>query len=65
MRWIAASVEAGYDGQRFVGFDDKQQRVGKATKQGATDALVNNVELPRIGAHPLEHGVNRCAETSA
>jgi len=40
MRRIAASVEAGDDGQRLVGFDQKHKSVGKAAEQGAANAFV-------------------------
>ena len=62
---IAAGVETGDYGQCSVCLHDKHQRVGKAAKQGAADALVDNVELPGIGAHTLDHDVNGHAETSA
>jgi hypothetical protein len=42
-----------------------RRQLGKATKQDAADALVDDVESPGIGAHTLDHGVNRLAETSA
>ena len=62
---IAATVEAGDNGQRVVGFDNEHERVGKAAKQGAAHIPVDHGELPGARAHALDHGVNCLAETSA
>ena len=64
MRRITAAVETCDNGQRSVGFDDEHQSIGKAADQGAADALVDDGELPGIGAHTLDDGVNRRAESS-
>jgi len=64
-RRIAAAVKTGDNGQRFVGFDDGHQSIGKAAEQGAADALVDDSKLPGIGAHALNYGVNRRAKTPA
>jgi hypothetical protein len=42
---IAAAVETGDDGQRFVSLDHEHKRVGKAAEQGAAHTLVNHREL--------------------
>ena len=58
-------MEAGDDGQRLVGFNDKHQGVGKAAEQGATHILVDHWELARICANGLDYGFNRGAKTPA
>ena len=62
---IATAVETGDDGQRFVGFDDKHQRVGKVAQQSTANAFVDDRKLPGIGAHALDYGIDRRAEISA
>jgi hypothetical protein len=64
VRRIAAAVETGNDRECLVGLDDEHERVGKAVEQGAADAFINDRKLPGIGAHALNHGINRCAETT-
>ena len=64
-RRIAAAVKTCDDGQHFVGFNDKHERVRKATKQSAADAFVDDRELSGIGAHALDYVVDRRAEMSA
>jgi len=65
VRRFAAAVETRDDGQRFIRFDNKHERVGKAAEQGAVQVLVDHGKLAWGGAHSLDYGVNRCAETPA
>ena len=58
-------MESGNDDQRPVLVNDEHQRVGETPQQGAADILVDDGELSGIGAHSLDHSVNRSAETAA
>jgi hypothetical protein len=65
VRWIAAAVKAGDDGQRSVGLDNKLQSEGKVAEEGAADGFVDDRKLPGISAHGLDYRFNRRPETSA
>ncbi len=58
-------METGNDGQRSVGFDDKDLSVRKAAEQGPADVLVDDRKLLGIGTPTLNHGANRRAEALA
>jgi hypothetical protein len=65
VRRISSAVETGDHRKRSISLNNKHQSVGKAAKQGAPDAPVDDRKLPGIGAHALDHGINRRAKTSA
>ena len=58
-------MEGRDHGQHSIRFDDEHQSIREAAQQGAADVPVNDRKLPGIGAHALDRGVNRRAETQA
>jgi len=58
-------MEAGDDKQGVVFFNEEKEGVGKTPQERASHGLEDEVELPWISAHALDHCINFLTEAPA